>query len=274
MKLFSRESALTDSVRLIIFVILMSLVAIFLPVGELLRLIGKADDSLALILGACVRFIFSVLFIVMSFKFGFKLVGKQSARNLFILIPAIIIAVNNFPFITYFGGTAQISDSGYQIFAMVLFCVSVGFFEELAFRGLVLPLVYIKMQDKKYAIFWSICISSALFGAIHLVNLTSGFNPMVFLQIGYSFLIGALCGIVHIKTKNIAFPIIIHAAFDIAGKLCTGTYWIGASIALTAIVSVAVIISMIFFIKSLSKDSIKEIAGIENSSSEKSISEI
>ena len=82
---------------------------------------------------------------------------------------------------------------------------------------------------------------------------------MVFLQVGYSFLIGAVCGFTLIATGNIYLPILFHGLFDVGGfllseGLATGVLWTLPNVIWTAVCSVifAVAIIVIFLKKDFS----------------------
>ena len=90
---------------------------------------------------------------------------------------------------------------------------------------------------------------------MHLFNLLGGFNPMVFLQVGYSFLIGLVCGFALIVGGNIYLPILFHAIFDFGGflmdkGLATGVLWTVENVIWTLISSIVLgVIIVIIFIK-------------------------
>ena len=82
---------------------------------------------------------------------------------------------------------------------------------------------------------------------------------MVFLQVGYSFLIGMVCAFALIVSGNIYLPIIFHALFDVGGfllgeGLVVGVLWTVENIIWTAVTSVifAVAIIIIFIKKDFS----------------------
>ena len=140
-----------------------------------------------------------------------------------------------------------------------MYCFSIGLLEETAFRGCVLPLFLIKFSKDKKGIFWAVVASSLVFGAVHLLNLLNGFSPAVFLQVGYSFLIGATCGFALIVSGNIYLPIILHGVFNVGGmffseSFAQGVLWTGANVVWTIITSIVfcVIIVMIFIKKDFS----------------------
>ena len=70
----------------------------------------------------------------------------------------------------------------------------------------------------------------------------NGFGVGVFLQVGYSFLIGCVCALTTLFTGNIFSAIAVHSLFDVGGFLFeefgAGTLWTTSNIVVTAIVSV------------------------------------
>jgi membrane protease YdiL (CAAX protease family) len=102
-------------------------------------------------------------------------------------------------------------------------------------------------------VFWSIVISSAVFALVHLLNLFAGAGiGSVILQVGYSFLIGGMCSVVLVKTKNIWYCVILHAVYNFAGGVVPecggGEIWDTPTIILTAVVAVLVAVYVIFML--------------------------
>ena len=67
------------------------------------------------------------------------------------------------------------------------------------------------------------------------------------MQLGYSFLIGAMCAVAYTKSKSIYLPIIYHFIFDLGGlltdyNLVNGNIWDKWSIIVTAILGVFTLI--------------------------------
>ena len=52
----------------------------------------------------------------------------------------------------------------------------------------------------------------------HLLNLFGGFSGAVFLQVGYSFLLGGMCAFTLLCTKNIFCAAAVHAVFNFCGQ--------------------------------------------------------
>lgn len=174
-----------------------------------------------------------------------------SPKKLLIFIPCMLIAINNFPFVTVLSGEAHVGKDPVKILLYALLCISVGFFEEMAFRGCIFSFVLQRRGNKVVDVFWSIVISSAIFGGVHIVNMFMGADPgATLLQIGYSFLIGGMCSIMLVKTHNIWLCVILHAVYNFAGGVVPncgdGIIWTLPEIILTAVVAVGVAIYVIY----------------------------
>ena len=111
------------------------------------------------------------------------------------------------------------------------------------------------INNKPITLFFSIIFSSLIFGAIHIVNLFAGSGIVpVILQLGYSFLIGSMCAVILLVTKNIWFSVVIHALFNFAGGVMPTfvsnfKIWTVGEIILTVVVSLIVaayVIKMFF----------------------------
>lgn len=188
--------------------------------------------------------------------------GNRSLKGLLLCLPALAVAVNNFPWISFGAGDCSFEASVEDMLFYALICLCVGFFEELAFRGCAFMFFLRKRTDSKLQVFLAILLSSVIFGAVHLLNIFVSSPGAVILQIGYSALIGGLCCLVLLETKNIWLCVFIHALYNFAGgvvpRLGEGVIWTAPEIALTAVVGVAVAIyAVVRFIKmplSLAKD--------------------
>ena len=216
------------------------------------------DDLGVNIYNTAVRFIGGAVCIVfmLEFSYGAALspLGNKKVKYLIAVLPAFAVAINNFPFVSFFSGDCYIKTDLLGILIFALFCLSVGFFEEMAFRGCVLMFFLKKRSNTKGGIFIAILLSSVAFGLIHLVNLFTASPAAVLLQIGYSALIGGLCSLVLLATKNIWRCVVIHAVYNFAGGIVPefggGAIWTASEIILTAVVALIVTIySVWLFIK-------------------------
>ena len=145
---------------------------------------------------------------------------RFSKRTFFIMIPALVVAVNNFPIIAFLNDRASIDEPLYRVILFFVECLSVGFFEELLFRGLILIYLVQQFSHKKYGLWIGILISSLIFGLFHLVNLLEGasFGPTM-LQVGYSFLMGMLWSVTYLKTGNLWLVMVLHALYNFFGQV-------------------------------------------------------
>lgn len=143
-------------------------------------------------------------------------VGKPLVKGLLWSTPCWLVAIANFPFGALLGGeaTVQRTDLLWVFFAS---CLLVGITEELFFRGIVLDFVTEKMPSKPFG---QVIVSSTVFALWHLTNLLFGADiGSTLLQVGYSFLVGAMLATTMLVTRNIFLCIAIHALFDVGGSL-------------------------------------------------------
>ena len=218
------------------------------------RLFGVEDGSrLAICLDMTVtRLLGGGAFLAMLIHLGYKVLNPIRSpfwRSILISLPAFVIAVNNFPFSAVISGKARVSVGAPMLLLLLVECLAVGFFEEVAFRGVVLLGILKKNPEDKLWQFSSIALSSVIFGLVHLVNLLESSPSAVLLQIGYSALIGAMCAVVLMKTANIWLCVLIHGLYNFAGavipRMGEGVIWDTFTVVLTVVVSLLVVAYMI-----------------------------
>ena len=203
------------------------------------------------------RFLGGVSFLAMLVHLGYKVLDPVKSpfwRSVLISLPAFAIAVNNFPFSAVVTGKARVTEGAPMVLLLLLECMMVGFFEEIAFRGVIFLGILKRNPEDKLWQLASIALSSAVFGLVHLVNLFESSPGAVLLQIGYSALIGAMCAVILIKTANVWLCVVIHGLYNFAGavipRMGEGIIWDGFTVVLTVVVSLAVLTYMIaLFIK-------------------------
>ena len=192
----------------------------------------------------------ALIIIYSSFGNIFKIRACGLGRAILFTLPCWLIAINNFPFIAIFTGDAHIGASAGKIALYAFQCLCVGLFEELAFRGCIFLFALDGHRKSTFDLFLAIVISSAIFGAVHLVNVLAGASiGAVILQIGYSVLIGGMCSVVLMKTGCIWHCVLIHAVYNFCGgvvpELGSGAIWNTPTIILTVVVSVAVAVYVV-----------------------------
>ncbi len=168
---------------------------------------------------------------VISLSFGsiatlfLLLLGKSKLlsppQKLLYLLPALLVAVNNFPFFTYFAGEGGIVRTEWSVWLLfALSCLLTGFYEECAFRGVLFPLFARALPQNKRGLILSLTYSSLLFGVTHLLNLFFGAGVLdTLLQVVYSTLLGGLYAFLVVKTRSVLPAILTHALFNFCGLL-------------------------------------------------------
>ena len=161
-------------------------------------------------------------FLILGISCGFKVFNVfkvRSAKSIVLVIPAIIVALNNIPFLSILEGEAKITGNIWQLLFLFAECLAVGFFEEMTFRSFVMLTVMEKRRSTRKQIFVSIIITSAIFGLVHLINMFTSSPVAVLLQICYSFLIGAMCAVVLLICGNVWICVLIHGLFNFMGAI-------------------------------------------------------
>ena len=214
-----------------------------------------------------VRILFAAVMIVLALEMGIRhvfFVQKGEWKALLFAIPALVVAVNNLPIIALANGSAFLTGNGLSFFAFAIECIGVGLFEETAFRGVIFPFVLGKTGTGKKGRFIAVIVSSAMFGCLHLVNLLGGFSGGVFLQVGYSFLIGSMLAICMFRGAGVLTCAFIHATFNFCGNIISNVrglgfgafsdVWCWQEILLTAVVGVAAIVYFVWLLYTSNPD--------------------
>ena len=194
-------------------------------------------------------YVFGLIALMVSEKA--HMFGKPQ-KAIFIL-PALAVAITNFPFFAILNGETSLVHSGVLDFILFgSFCVSTALFEELLFRGVFFPIMIYYLPKSKKGLVVAIAISSAVFGLAHILNIFSMSTQATLMQIGYSFLTGALFCFTLVKTRNVLICAFAHALFNFGGLLFssqglgTGNVFNLPFILATAIVGITTTVIIIF----------------------------
>lgn len=186
-----------------------------------------------------------VVFLVLLWYLGYNVLNpikKPFFKSLAFCIPAFLVVINNLHIYTLAIGVEKVTAGGGMIALLALECFCIGLFEEMAFRGVVFLGILERRRRGVRDIVIAILLSSAIFGVIHAINLFYMSPGAVLQQIGYSFLIGAMCSVVLVKTKNIWLCVILHGIFNFGGALVptlgTGFTWDIPTVVVTVIIAV------------------------------------
>ena len=181
-----------------------------------------------------------------------------------VLLPCLAVALANLPILSYFNGNMQIvRTDAWDIVLFVFYCVSVGFIEELVFRGVLFPALLGNFSRDKKGIWKAFVLSSVFFGVAHLTNLFNGAGIVpTLLQTLYTTLTGGLFCFAFIKTKNVLCSAGIHAVYNIGGLifdtpqrlgLGSGVVFDAPTVIVMVIIDVAVAVYVLLSMKNLSK---------------------
>lgn len=194
--------------------------------------------------------VFFVIFLTQGYHVLHPL-RRPFGKSLLYILPPLAVVINNLPILSLLWGDAYLvyKEPIYLIW-FALECLAIGLFEEIAFRGVVLLRLAENRRKDHAGLLISILLTSAVFGAMHIINLFAMASlPSVLMQIGYSFLIGAMCSVVLFKTSNLWLCVALHAIYDFCGLLLPalgdGTWWDTPTIVFTAVLAVATTVYMV-----------------------------
>lgn len=219
---------------------------------------GYIDDALIRLIGGVV-----FLYVIKTYKLKIlNIMQKPFLYSLLVSLPFFAVAINNLPIIALIRGDAYVLQPMEIILLFAVVCFSVGLFEEMLFRGLLLPYFINRAESSKKGLFKAVVLSSALFGLIHILNIFYGMGAgAAVLQTGYSFLIGAMLAVLLLKTKNIWLCVIIHAVYNFCGLLVTelggGKLWDVPTIIITTVLAVIVFVYALKMVLSLNPQEVK-----------------
>lgn len=96
--------------------------------------------------------------------------------------------------------------------------LSVGFFEEILGRGLVLTVMLEKWGSTRRGVYQAVLVSSALFGVGHIVNVIMGQLPLLsnLTQLLYGFFFAVILAACFLRNNSIWPAIVMHAAVDLS----------------------------------------------------------
>ena len=193
----------------------------------------------------------SIVFAALLLFVGNRLWTRPTLRHAALVVPALLIAVNNFPIIALASGNAVIEK--WNLFLpLLLDCFLIGVFEEFAFRGTLFLALLQKHHKTRAQVIRVTVLSAALFGLVHFANLLEGAGIVpTLMQVGYSFLIGGMCSIVLLRTGNLFYCVLIHGVYDLGGRLLLlggGNQWDRTTVVITVILSVLVTAWMIWML--------------------------
>ena len=204
----------------VLFIMLLLLIQeVWLSKAIIEYLGDKSGELVSMIIS---RTLGGLAFLILTVSCKYRVLAlfkNTSIRALLISVPAILVALNNLPFLSLLSGEAKVNGGFWELALLFTQCMAVAFFEEMTFRSFVMLTVMEKRRASIKDIFVSIIITSVIFGLVHLVNIFTSSPVAVILQICYSFLIGAMCSVVLLVTRNIWMCILTHGLFNFMGAI-------------------------------------------------------
>ena len=207
-----------------ILIVLLVLTAVSLIVFGFPDIIRLRDETFDALLSDTVPRLTGGIFLICLLFFGserrYLLPERKGIGRAFLWsIPCFLVAVVNFPFSALITGSATVMRVD-LLWIFLLKCFSVALLEEAFFRGLLLPVFEKSFQKHRYAQLFAVLVSATLFALFHLINLAFGGGVGdTLLQVGYTFLTGAMFAVMLLKTGNLWLCVLAHFLFDVGGLL-------------------------------------------------------
>lgn len=166
-----------------------------------------------------VLFIINLVIKILSIIYICRYIKKEELNTLKLdsqnisslkLLPLILLCGSNFMVVLFQNPTLNKDIDLFKIVTGLVISLGISIVEELLFRSQVLE----EFLHKKSKI-QSLIYSSLIFGAVHLLNISSfGSIPNILVQVGYTFFLGLVVGVIYLTSKNIILPIIYHFLFN------------------------------------------------------------
>ena len=229
---------------ILITVVLCVLVAFF----SLAKITYSENAKINNLLGKILPLLFAVLLMVILLSLIKQKVFAKP-QNLLYLLPCLLVAINNLPFIPWINGLNKFANIGTQeVLLFTIYCFLVGAFEEMVFRGLLFPSLLHYFDKDKKGLIKAMVYSSLIFGLAHVVNLFGGAGVTeTLLQVAYSALMGGVFVFAFVKTKSIISAIALHSIYNFGGLLFNseiglglGVYFDMPTVIITAVLGVLV----------------------------------
>lgn len=156
-------------------------------------------------------FIIFALFYIRHELLPLPKLNRVRIKSFLIVVPFLLLCFSNFIVITI--TKTQINN---DINVSFLVCDIISSFlvaicEEIVFRAVIMMEL-----DKYLGTGKALIISSAIFGACHLLNISSVATIVPSLiQAVYTFVLGMVFGYIYLETENILLPIAFHFVFNV-----------------------------------------------------------
>ena len=227
MKAFCRKHIVIYTLGIICIALFSSLMTNFL------QSFFPENRMMYFLMEAIVKFSISSVLLVTMVKWGYT--KKADKKNIFLgfllCSPLLFLILQNVLPLVLINPILFKIQWG-NLLAIILLFLSVGLLEETTIRGLLLPLLCEKWENKKHSYLKAAIFSSLIFGFVHFTHSVSyfisyGYVPLNLLlgnlsQVFYAFCFGLFASGVAMYSRNIISLILFHALWDIPALLTYG----------------------------------------------------
>ena len=155
------------------------------------------------------------LVILLGFKSTFKPKGFFKALlSSIVVIVVMLFALWSSLDKALSSPTAVWASTGMIVFGLVQ-AVGIGIREECFFRGAIQSILAKKYVGSVKGVWLAALIASAIFGIVHLLNIFTGFDPVVVIMQAISATsTGLFFAAVYLRSRSLLVPILVHALID------------------------------------------------------------
>ena len=129
------------------------------------------------------------------------------------LLPLLLGCLVNFLFVWCFSQKPEVNINGSNLAFDILNGLIGAGIEEIIFRGLALSF-FLRVFSKRWEL-KSILLSALLFSLMHTINFLGNPYMNVVVQLGYTFIMGLILGVVDVVSDSLIFPYIGHLCFNL-----------------------------------------------------------
>lgn len=160
-----------------------------------------------------------VLIVLLIFKNGYIFNEKKESLKTGLFYGLFFLVTSAIFILIYSSGFKNV----FAVLNLFLLSLLVGISEEFLCRGFLLNEFLERYGNTKKGIWFSIIVSSIIFGLMHFSNIFTNNQPvfMTITQVINAIAIGLLFALIYYKTKNIWTVVILHGLWDFSLLLST-----------------------------------------------------
>jgi len=173
------------------------------------ELLFKTDETISTIIRIGLQACYLVFILLYLSKVKILESSKKHTKFplIFVFLPLLLACVSNYFYIAFFPSDFSLNFS-YIFFVECGLYLLVAINEEIIFRHLLLGNIQCENKLLK------IVISAGIFGAFHITQFLSTFNPSTLITIVYTFILGIALGFIYEYAHSIEGCIILHFMFN------------------------------------------------------------